>query len=83
MEVLAMAARMATDLLMMEDQRQGVSQHPNHRQHHERRTFGGPQGGMAVDGQGLKYLGIQPDRPRAGGNQDPTSEALSRVDFGA
>lgn len=61
MEAMATAAGMTADLPMIEDQGQGVSQQPNHGQHHESRTLVDRRVfKMAVGGQGLKYFGIDP-----------------------
>jgi hypothetical protein len=58
---LVTAVGMAADLPMIEDQRQRVSQQPNHRQHHQSCTL--VDRGMlevAGGGQGLKDRGIDP-----------------------
>ena len=60
MEALATTAGMAADLPMIEDQGQGVSQQPNHGQHHQSRTLvdrGVLE--MAVGGDGLKNFCIE------------------------
>ena len=53
------SAGMAADLVLIEDQRQFIGQHPNHREDHQRSALVG--GGMleiAVDGDGLKHFGV-------------------------
>ena len=55
---------MAADLAMVEDQRQGISQKPDHGQHDQRRGLvHGRVFEMTVGGDGLKNLGI--DSPPA------------------
>src|SRR5450759_608373 len=61
---IGLSGGMAADLAMVEDQRQGISQKPDHGQHDQRRGLvHGRMFEMTVGGDGLKNLGI--DSPPA------------------
>ena len=79
---------MAADLAVIEDQRQGISQKPDHGQHDQRRGLvHGRVFEMTVGGDGLKNLGI--DSPPAAAElmdeqrRDRTKFEIGGVEVGA